>query len=293
VIAIALVLAAVFVPVGVSRRIDRTALQAVRADARGCRVILSAICALTFTPAMCAPAAAARGARPRAGTGLLARFFTRFQSRLRGARAQRLSRFRLSHAAPHRPRAADLRLAAAGDLGIDRDAGPPVSCRPKTRGSRSRWSPCRMGRRWSEPMRPCRSSRASRARSPAWMAWSTSAASNLLTGQSVSYNATAFIRLKPWDERRASSESIASLVAHADRTAQWPDQGRQRARAQPAADSGPRREWRFHFRAAEPRPAPTRRACRKSCRSCSPKRRASARRSAFVYSGFRSPHSTD
>ncbi len=25
---------------------------------------------------------------------------------------------------------------------------------------------------------------------------------NLLTGQSVSYNGTAFIRLKPWDERK-------------------------------------------------------------------------------------------
>ena len=27
---------------------------------------------------------------------------------------------------------------------------------------------------------------------------------NLLTGQSVSYNGTAFIRLKPWDERKAA-----------------------------------------------------------------------------------------
>src|SRR4029077_17096944 len=36
---------------------------------------------------------------------------------------------------------------------------------------------------------------------------------NLLTGQAVSYNGTAFVRLKPWDERRAPSEAVASLVS--------------------------------------------------------------------------------
>jgi hydrophobe/amphiphile efflux-1 (HAE1) family protein len=35
---------------------------------------------------------------------------------------------------------------------------------------------------------------------------------NLLTGQTVSYSGTAFIRLKPWDQRKASSEGAASLV---------------------------------------------------------------------------------
>src|SRR5262249_58264265 len=35
---------------------------------------------------------------------------------------------------------------------------------------------------------------------------------NLLTGQAVSYNGTAFIRLKPWDERKARSESVNGLV---------------------------------------------------------------------------------
>src|SRR6185436_8762484 len=35
---------------------------------------------------------------------------------------------------------------------------------------------------------------------------------NLLTGQSVSYNGTAFIRLKPWDERDGSKQSAAALV---------------------------------------------------------------------------------
>jgi hydrophobe/amphiphile efflux-1 (HAE1) family protein len=35
---------------------------------------------------------------------------------------------------------------------------------------------------------------------------------NLLTGQAVSYNGTAFIRLKPWDERKARPEQAAGLV---------------------------------------------------------------------------------
>src|SRR5262249_48959908 len=35
---------------------------------------------------------------------------------------------------------------------------------------------------------------------------------NLLTGQAVSYNGTAFIRLKPWDQRKAKAEQAANLV---------------------------------------------------------------------------------
>src|SRR5258707_6816091 len=35
---------------------------------------------------------------------------------------------------------------------------------------------------------------------------------NLLTGQAVSYNGTAFIRFKPWDQRTASSQSVENLV---------------------------------------------------------------------------------
>src|SRR5258707_2465297 len=35
---------------------------------------------------------------------------------------------------------------------------------------------------------------------------------NLLTGQAVSYNGTAFVRLKPWDQRKARSASVDSLV---------------------------------------------------------------------------------
>ena len=35
---------------------------------------------------------------------------------------------------------------------------------------------------------------------------------NLLTGQSVSYNGTAFIRFKPWDERKVPAQSVGSLL---------------------------------------------------------------------------------
>ena len=35
---------------------------------------------------------------------------------------------------------------------------------------------------------------------------------NLLTGQAVSYNGTAFIRLKLWDQRKAKSEAVGSRV---------------------------------------------------------------------------------
>jgi HAE1 family hydrophobic/amphiphilic exporter-1/multidrug efflux pump len=35
---------------------------------------------------------------------------------------------------------------------------------------------------------------------------------NLLTGQAVSYNGTAFIRLKPWEQRKVASQAVDSLV---------------------------------------------------------------------------------
>jgi HAE1 family hydrophobic/amphiphilic exporter-1/multidrug efflux pump len=35
---------------------------------------------------------------------------------------------------------------------------------------------------------------------------------NLLTGLATSYNATAFIRLKPWDDRHGAAESVTSIV---------------------------------------------------------------------------------
>jgi len=68
-------------------------------------------------------------------------------------------------------------------------------------------------------------------------AWFYISGFNLLTGQSVSYNGTAFIRLKPWDQRKARSESVDSLV----RTLMGRLNAQSRtpsARPQPAAASG-------------------------------------------------------
>ena len=90
---------------------------------------------------------------------------------------------------------------------------------------------------------------------------------NLLTGQAVSYNGTAFIRLKPWDQRKARSEAGRQPRAHADGTTQRANQGRASARPQPAAHPRAEHGRRLHLRAAEPRRRRTPRSCPRSCRA--------------------------
>ena len=76
---------------------------------------------------------------------------------------------------------------------------------------------------------------------------------NLLTGQAVSYNGTAF---RPAQALGAAQELLRvgrQPRAHADGAAQRRDQGRQRAGAQPAAHPRPQHGRRLHLRAAESR----------------------------------------
>jgi len=75
---------------------------------------------------------------------------------------------------------------------------------------------------------------------------------NLLTGQVTSYNGTAFIRFKPFEERKAAAHSVTSIKPHAGGAAQRRDQGCQRAGAQPAAIRGLSTSGGFTFVLAEP-----------------------------------------
>mgnify|MGYP003694014097 CR=1 FL=1 len=116
VIAIALVLAAVFVPVaflgGLTGQLYKQFALTLAVS-----VILSAICALTFTPAMCALLLKpVEEAHPRHGP--LGWFFAKFNASLR-ALTRRLCQSRVGHGAPCRHRHADLRRVADCGLGAD------------------------------------------------------------------------------------------------------------------------------------------------------------------------------
>ena len=208
VIAIALVLAAVFVPVaflgGLTGQLYKQFALTLAVS-----VILSAICALTFTPAMCA--LLLRRVEPgHERHGLLARFFTRFNRGFERARNGYLASvsLMLRHIVLVLLTFGLLLLAIWGLIGTR----PTGLVPPEDQGFAFAVVALPNG--------------AALERTNAAMSQLTRIARevpgvdgvvyisgfNLLTGQSVSYNATAFIRLKPWDERRASSESVASLV---------------------------------------------------------------------------------
>jgi len=208
VIAIALVLAAVFVPVaflgGLTGQLYKQFALTLAVS-----VILSAICALTFTPAMCA--LLLRRVEPgHERHGPLARFFTRFNRGFERARNGYLASvsLMLRHIVLVLLTFGLLLLAIWGLIGTR----PTGLVPPEDQGFAFAVVALPNG--------------AALERTNAAMSQLTRIARevpgvdgvvyisgfNLLTGQSVSYNATAFIRLKPWDERRASSESVASLV---------------------------------------------------------------------------------
>jgi HAE1 family hydrophobic/amphiphilic exporter-1/multidrug efflux pump len=172
-------------------------------------VILSAICALTFTPAMCA--LLLRRVEPgHERHGPLARFFTRFNRGFERARNGYLAAVSvmLRHIVLVLLTFGLLLVAIWGLIGTR----PTGLVPPEDQGFAFAVVALPNG--------------AALERTNAAMSQLTRIARevpgvdgvvyisgfNLLTGQSVSYNATAFIRLKPWDERRASSESVASLV---------------------------------------------------------------------------------
>jgi len=208
VIAIALVLAAVFVPVaflgGLTGQLYKQFALTLAVS-----VILSAICALTFTPAMCALLLKrVESAEPRHGA--LGWFFTRFNALFER------SRDGYTRTVSIMERHALLVMIAFGALLVA--AWLLIAHRPT-----GLVPPEDQGYLLTVVSLP---PAASLERTNAAMSAVTRIARdvpgidgvvyisgfNLLTGQAVSYNGTAFLRLKPWDERKKPSEAVASLV---------------------------------------------------------------------------------
>ena len=208
VIAIALVLAAVFVPVaflgGLTGQLYKQFALTLAVS-----VILSAICALTFTPAMCAlllrPVEAAN---PRRGP--LAWFFAKFNrafDRTRGGYLGSVS-VMLRHSVLVMLTFGVLLVAIWGLISTrptglvpPEDQGylvavaslPPAAALERTNAAMSEIS--RIAREL-----------------PGVEAVVYLSGWNLLTGQTASYNGTAFVRVKPWEQREASSDSAAAIL---------------------------------------------------------------------------------
>ena len=208
VIAIALVLAAVFVPVaflgGLTGQLYKQFALTLAVS-----VVLSAICALTFTPAMCALLLVpVEEAHPRHGP--LGWFFSKFNAlfeRSRNGYIRSVAGME-RHAVLVMLTFGVLLLAVWGLIATrptglvpPEDQGyliavvnlPPAASLERTNAA------------MSEVTRLSREV-------PGIDGVVYISGFNLLTGQSVSYNGTAFLRLKPWDQRKARSESVDSLV---------------------------------------------------------------------------------
>ena len=275
VIAIALVLAAVFVPVaflgGLTGQLYKQFALTLAVS-----VILSAICALTFTPAMCALLLIpVEEAHPRHGP--LGWFFAKFNrlfERSRNGYVRSVSVME-RHAVIVMLTFGALLVAVWG-LIATRPTGlvPPedqgyvlavVSLPPAASLERTNAAMSALTRIAREV--------------PGVDGVVYISGFNLLTGQAVSYNGTAFIRLKPWDQRKARSEAVDSLV----RTLM----GRLNAQIKdanvlvlnPPPIRGLEHGRRLHVRAAEPRRRGHRASCPRCCRVFWP-RRASVPRSA-------------
>jgi len=208
VIAIALVLAAVFVPVaflgGLTGQLYRQFALTIAVS-----VILSAICALTFTPAMCALLLIpVEKAKPRHGP--LGWFFARFNTLFERSRNGYIRSVAvMEHYALIVMLTFGVLLVAVWALVSTRPTGlvPPedqgyllvlVSLPPAASLERTNAAMSAVARIAREV--------------PGVDGSVYISGFNLLTGQGVSYNGTAFLRLKPWDHRKAPSEQAGGLV---------------------------------------------------------------------------------
>jgi len=207
VIAIALVLAAVFVPVAFVGGLTGQ-LYKQFALTMAVSVILSAICALTFTPAMCAVLLRrADGTRPRRGP--LAWFFQRFNA---GFESFRNGYLRSTHAFIRHLALVALTfggllvivygLASTRPTGLvpEEDQGylfaivalPPGAALQRADAAMQQVSAIAKGL-------------------PGVAGVVTISGFNLLTSQSVSYNGTAFIRLKLFEQRQDPAQTAQAL----------------------------------------------------------------------------------
>ncbi len=208
VVAIALVLAAVFVPVGFLGGLTGQ-LYKQFALTLAVSVILSAICALTFTPAMCALLLRpAQSERPRHGP--LAIFFDRFN---RG-----FERFRggyLSAVSGLNRRTALVALTFVGLLVI---VAGLVKTRPTglVPGEDQGYLFAVISLPASASLERTNAVMSQAARiaraTPGVEGVVGIGGFNLLTAQSVSYNGTMFIRFKPWGARKTAAESAPALL---------------------------------------------------------------------------------
>ena len=208
VVAIALVLVAVFVPIaflgGLTGQLYKQFALTLAVS-----VVLSAICALTFTPAMCALLLVPiQGRAP--GGGSLGWFFSRFNALFERSRNGYVRGVAVMgrHAVLVMITFSALLVAVWGLIATRptglvpaEDQGyviavvnlPPAASLERTNAA------------MTEVTRLAREV-------PGVGGTVYISGFNLLTGQAVSYNGTAFIRLQPWDQRKTPAESVDNVL---------------------------------------------------------------------------------
>jgi HAE1 family hydrophobic/amphiphilic exporter-1/multidrug efflux pump len=208
VIAIALVLAAVFVPVAFLGGLTGQ-LYKQFALTLAIAVIISAILALTFTPALCALLLRPVD-RAHAHRGPLRWFFDRFNRVFDRSRNGYLTG--VSKLIRHTALVAVTFVALLVGVYVMISTRPTGLVPPEDQGylfAVVQLPPAASLQRTTEAMNQLT---AAARNQPGVDGVVYISGFNLLTGQNVSYNGTAFIRLKPWDQRDGSKESAQALV---------------------------------------------------------------------------------
>ncbi len=206
VIAIALVLTAVFVPVAFISGITGRLYQQF-AITIAISVIFSAMNALTLSPALCSLIL-----KPKGGKRSLLQPFYDWFNRVFGTLHRRVPvahRHPGPEGVPEHPHRGPRHRGGGGHRA---EASRAASSPTRTTATSSRTSSSPTPRRWSGPT-PSRSrSRPSSGRRREWTTSPPSPATRCVSGAYASNTAFLFVSLKPWEERKAKEEHAFALM---------------------------------------------------------------------------------
>jgi hydrophobe/amphiphile efflux-1 (HAE1) family protein len=207
VIAIALVLAAVFIPVaflgGLTGQLYRQFALTLATS-----VILSAVVALTLTPAMCA--LLLRPAEHERPHGILGRFFDRFNHAF-GVFSHRYTEW-VGKLARHAAIVALTFVLILVGLYFLINSRPTGLVPPEDQGYVFAVLQLPPGASLQRTNAAVAQLTRIALETPGVAGVASLSGFNLLTGLTTSYNSTTFVRLKPWDERKAPDESADGIV---------------------------------------------------------------------------------
>ena len=219
-------------------------------------MFLSAINALTLSPALCGVLLRPHHGPRRGVIGMVMRSIDSRARRLRG------------RGRPHRALLGHRTRAGRGCGGRASSVWPrsrrPASCPRTTRARCSSSSNCRAAHRWCGPPRSSARRRPSCKEEPAVADYTSVIGLNFIDNYSQSNAAFMVVTLKPFEERKDASLGAPQVIARLGAEVP-PDPGRHRRSAGAAADRRSRHRRRLHLCAGGSARRRSRRRWRRCC----------------------------